>query len=67
MPTDALRTLRDVMFEAKSHGFDRLKDQQHQLGKAVREQLSAHGFASVAAPDFAAPPPPFPAWRPWLC
>ncbi len=55
LPTDALRVLRDVMQEAQSYGFDRLKDQQLELGRRVRALLEDRGIASVAADGFKAP------------
>ncbi len=55
MPTDALTRLRDVMFETRAYGFERLHAQQQALGDAVRALLAEHGLASVAAPGFQAP------------
>ena len=55
LPTDALRQLRDTMLELQQYGFDRLSQQQWQLGTAVRELLEARGITSVAAPGFQAP------------
>lgn len=55
MPTDTLRQFRDVMLEAKTIGFDKLKAAQMQLGEKVRTLLEAKGFASVAAEGFQAP------------
>ncbi|MEM7300094.1 MAG: aminotransferase class V-fold PLP-dependent enzyme [Pseudomonadota bacterium] len=55
MPTDALRAFRDTMFETRDYGFDRVKDEQLALGKAVRGLLSERGFKSVAAAGFEAP------------
>ena len=55
MPTDALRTCRDVMAEARDYGFDRLRDEQQALGAAVRALLADKGYRSVAAPGFEAP------------
>ena len=55
MPTDALRRCRDVMFEAKALGFDKLRDQQQELGDKVRASLKKRGFRSVAAEGFEAP------------
>ncbi|MGH8184870.1 MAG: aminotransferase class V-fold PLP-dependent enzyme [Rhodanobacteraceae bacterium] len=55
MPTDSLRTLRDVMAETESRGFDRARREQQQLGDAVRALLRERGFKSVAAPGFEAP------------
>jgi aspartate aminotransferase-like enzyme len=55
MPTEALRTCRDVMREAQEYGFDRLRDEQQALGDAVRGLLADKGYKSVAAPGFEAP------------
>jgi aspartate aminotransferase-like enzyme len=54
-PTDALVVLRDVMFEARADGFEKLKERQRELGRRVRELLARKGFPSVAAPGFEAP------------
>ncbi|OYT99834.1 MAG: aminotransferase [Burkholderiales bacterium PBB1] len=55
MPTDALARVRDVMFETRAYGFDQVRDEQQQLGDAVRSMLTQRGFKSVAAPGFQAP------------
>ncbi|MDX1804911.1 MAG: aminotransferase class V-fold PLP-dependent enzyme [Alcanivorax sp.] len=55
MPTDALRGFRDTMLETIDQGLEQIKEHQWQLGKAVRKVMAEHGFASVAAPGFAAP------------
>ena len=55
MPTDALRTCRDVMKEAESCGFERLREAQWELGDRVRRLLRDYGFQSVAAEGFEAP------------
>lgn len=55
MPTDALRVCRDVMNEAEAYGFDRIRDEQQQLGDRVRAMLAEKGLQSVAAPGFEAP------------
>ena len=55
MPTDALVRFHDVMVETKSYGFDKVRDEQLELGRRVRELLEARGFKSVAAPGFQAP------------
>jgi len=55
MPTDALARVRDVMLETRAYGFDKVRDEQQQLGDAVRELLTQRGFKSVAAPGFQAP------------
>ncbi len=55
MPTDALRTCRDVMKEAESCGLDTIRDEQQALGDRVRALMSEHGYASVAGEGFGAP------------
>ncbi|KJU80632.1 class V aminotransferase [Ectopseudomonas oleovorans] len=55
MPSDALARFRDAMLEAKALGFDRVRQQQQELGDRVRALLAAHGFKSVAAKGFEAP------------
>jgi alanine-glyoxylate transaminase / serine-glyoxylate transaminase / serine-pyruvate transaminase len=54
-PTDGLLKLRDVMFEARDYGFDKLEAEQLELGRRVRALLARKGFPSVAAPGFEAP------------
>ncbi len=55
LPTDALTRNRDVMLETREYGFEKLRNQQIELGRRVREILSARGLVSVAAPGFEAP------------
>ena len=55
LPTDALRTLRDAMLEAKSVGFETLRAAQWDLGRQVRALLAERQIASVAAEGFGAP------------
>ncbi|GGO76995.1 class V aminotransferase [Marinobacterium nitratireducens] len=55
MPTDGLRTLRDVMQETRDYGFDDVREEQIELGLRVRALLERHGFTSVAASGFQAP------------
>lgn len=55
MPTDALANLRDVMLEAESYGFEKICQEQRELGRKVRELLVEKGFVSVAAAGFQAP------------
>jgi len=55
MPTDALRKFRDTMQETEAYGFDRVREEQLELGRRVREMLKARGFSSVAAGGFEAP------------
>ena len=51
----ALQRLRDTMRETEAYGFQRVRDEQVALGRAVRELTTAHGFPSVAAAGFQAP------------
>jgi len=55
MPTDGLRTLRDVMAETEAYGFATARAQQQELGDRVRSMLERRGIASVAAQGFQAP------------
>ncbi len=55
MPTDGLRAFRDTMLETRTFGFDKLKEAQWALGKAVRAALADKGIKSVAAEGFGAP------------
>ena len=55
MPTDALLKFRDTMLETKQYGFDKVREEQLALGKAVRDMLESKGFSSVAAEGFKAP------------
>ncbi len=55
MPTDALRSLRDVMLETREYGFDKLREAQWEQGRRVRAALAARGIKSVAAEGYEAP------------
>lgn len=55
MPTDALRSLRDVMRETEAYGFAKVRDEQLELGRGVRALLAERGIKSVAAAGFGAP------------
>jgi aspartate aminotransferase-like enzyme len=55
MPTDALTRLRDVMLETRDYGFAKVKAEQHELGRRVRELFEGKGIKSVAADGFKAP------------
>lgn len=55
MPTDALIKFRDTMLETKEYGFDKVKQEQLELGEAVRNMLESKGVKSVAAEGFKAP------------
>ena len=55
MPTDALLRLRDVMQETRAYGFERVREEQLELGRQVRALLERRGIRSVAAAGFQAP------------
>ena len=55
MPTDALRTFRDTMKETGEYGFEKVREEQIELGRRVRELLESRGIRSVAAAGFQAP------------
>ena len=55
MPTDSLTKFRDVMLETKQYGFEKVKQEQADLGKQVRVLLENKGFHSVASEGFKAP------------
>ncbi len=55
MPTDGLRTLRNVMAETLSLGRDATREGLLTLGRRVRQALEQRGFVSVAADGYQAP------------
>jgi aspartate aminotransferase-like enzyme len=55
LPTDALKKFRDTMAETGDAGFEKVCEQQLELGRRVRELLESRGFPSVAAAGFQAP------------
>jgi aspartate aminotransferase-like enzyme len=55
MPTDALTRLREVMIETRAYGFDKVRQEQIDLGFRVRELLESRGIVSVAADGFKSP------------
>ena len=55
LPTDALQRFRDTMLETRDYGFAKVKQEQLELGQAVRALLQEKGFVSVAAEGFEAP------------
>jgi len=55
LPTDALLRLRDVMQETQAYGFERVRQEQIELGRQVRALLERRGIRSVAAAGFQAP------------
>ena len=55
MPTDALTRLREVMLETQAYGFEKVRDEQLELGHPVRALMESRGLVSVAAEGFKAP------------
>jgi aspartate aminotransferase-like enzyme len=55
MPTDALKKFRDTMKETERYGFDKVREEQLELGREVRQLFESKGYVSVAAPGFQAP------------
>ena len=55
MPTMALLKLRDTMQETRARGFAKVREQQIELGRKVRELMESRGLPSVAAEGFKAP------------
>jgi hypothetical protein len=55
MPTDALTRLREVMLETQLYGFEKVRQEQIELGSRVRALLESRGIVSVAAEGFKAP------------
>ncbi|MDP6969888.1 MAG: aminotransferase class V-fold PLP-dependent enzyme [Gammaproteobacteria bacterium] len=55
MPTDAITQFAEVMRETEDYGFARVKQEQQDLGDAVRTMLTERGIKSVAAKGFTAP------------
>ena len=55
MPTMALLKLRDTMQETRARGFAKVREQQIELGRKVRDLLESRGLPSVAAEGYKAP------------
>ncbi len=55
LPTDALVRLREVMLETEAYGFAKVRQEQIELGRQVRQLMVQAGYPSVAAPGFEAP------------
>jgi len=55
MPTDSLTRFSEIMQETKHYGFEKVCNEQLELGKQVRALLSKKGFKSLAAEGFEAP------------
>lgn len=55
LPTDAITRTCQQMLETREYGFDKVRQEQWDLGRRVREMLTQRGFKSVAAEGFQAP------------
>ena len=55
MPTDALTRLHAVMQETRDYGFEKVRQEQMELGRKVRALFESRGIQSVAAQGFQAP------------
>ncbi len=55
LPTDGLMRFSEIMQETKAYGFEKVCNEQIELGKQVRALLAEKGFKSVAAKGFEAP------------
>jgi aspartate aminotransferase-like enzyme len=55
MPTDSIAEFAAVMRETEDYGFAKVKEEQQELGDAVRALLASKGIKSVAAEGFGAP------------
>lgn len=55
MPTDALARFCAVMKETEKYGFDKVREEQLELGAKCRALLAQKGIKSVAAKGFEAP------------
>jgi len=54
-PIDEAAALHEVMLESERYGFQRVKQEQQELGRRVRAMLAEKGFASVAGTGFETP------------
>jgi aspartate aminotransferase-like enzyme len=55
MPTDAIVKFHASMRETEEYGFNRVRDEQNELGEKVRALMATHGFKSLAAQGYEAP------------
>jgi len=55
MPTDAIVKFHQSMTETDAYGFDKVRDEQQELGNKVRALMASHGFKSLAADRYGAP------------
>ena len=54
LPTDALTRMREIMIEAREYGFEKIRNEQIELGRQVRALLESCGIRSVAAEGYKA-------------
>ena len=55
LPTDALTRLREVMLETQAYGFEKVRQEQIELGAKVRALFESRGLPSVAAEGYKSP------------
>ena len=55
MPTDSIQKFHATMKETETYGFDKIREQQNELGQRVRKLISKKGFQSLAADGYGAP------------
>jgi aspartate aminotransferase-like enzyme len=55
LPTDALTRLREVMLETQAYGFEKVRQEQIELGAKVRALFESRGIPSVAAEGYKSP------------
>ena len=55
LPTDALTRLREVMLETQAYGFEKVRQEQVELGAKVRALFESRGLPSVAAEGYKSP------------
>ena len=55
MPTDAIVKFHQSMTETDVYGFDKVRDEQQELGDRVRALMASNGFKSLAADGYGAP------------
>ena len=55
LPTDALTRLREVMLETQAYGFEKVRQEQIELGSKVRALFESRGLPSVAAEGYKSP------------
>jgi len=55
LPTEAITLTRNAMVETREYGFEKVRDEQWELGKRVRALMASKGIRSVAAEGYQAP------------